>query len=119
MSYPGYWLLTSESYSCKYTGVKGQGFRPYLHSIHGHGGQVVGVLLVPAEAKQGVVLWVFINDGAVFQMAEVEHSHRAVSTHRGKHVPATSSSAERNVIDLFVMGNELGLHMARHKVHSS
>lgn len=65
------------------------------------------------------MLWVFINDGAVFQMAEVEHSHRAVSTHRGKHVPATSSSAERNVIDLFVMGNELGLHMARHKIHSS
>lgn len=38
----------------------------HLHSIHGHGGQVVRVLLVPAEAKQWVMLWVFVNDGAVF-----------------------------------------------------
>ena len=38
----------------------------HLHSIHGHGGQVVRVLLVPAEAQQWVMLRVFVNDGAVF-----------------------------------------------------
>lgn len=72
----------------------------HLHSIHGHGGQVVRVLLVPAEAQQWVVLWVFVNDGAVFQVAQVKHPHRAISAHRRKHVPATPSPAKRDVIDL-------------------
>lgn len=76
--------------------------RAYLHSIHGHGGKVVRVLLIPAEAEQWVMLWVFVNDGAVLQMAEVKHPHRAICTHRGKHVPATSGSAECNIIDLLV-----------------
>lgn len=65
------------------------------------------------------MLWVFINDGAVFQMTEVKHSHGAISTHRRKHVSATPSPAKRDVIDLFVMGDQLGLHVARHKIHSS
>ena len=74
----------------------------HLHSIHGHGGQVVGVLFVPAEAEQWVMLRVLVDDGAVFKMTEVKHPHGAVSTHRGKHVPAATGPAKRDIIDLLV-----------------
>lgn len=74
--------------------------RADLHSIHRHGSQVVWVLFVPAEAEQRVVLGVFVDDGAVLQVAQVKHAHRAVCPHRRKHVPATTGSAECNVIDL-------------------
>lgn len=36
-----------------------------LHAVHCHGGQVVGILFVPAEAQQWVVLRVLVDDGAV------------------------------------------------------
>lgn len=46
----------------------------HLHAIHGHCGQIVGVLLIPAEAEERVVLRVFVDDGAVLQVPEVKHS---------------------------------------------
>ena len=46
-----------------------------LESVHGHGGKVVGVLLVPAQPQQGVVLWVLIDDCGVLQVAQVKHAH--------------------------------------------
>lgn len=52
-----------------------------LHAVHGHCGQVVGVLLVPAEAEQRVVLGVFIDDGAVLQVPEVKHADGSVGSH--------------------------------------
>lgn len=48
---------------------------PYLHAIHGHRGKIVGILLIPAQTQQWVVLWVFINYGAMFQMTEIKHPH--------------------------------------------
>lgn len=71
-----------------------------LHAAHRHGGQVVGVLLVPAEPEQWVVLGVFVDDSAVFEVAEVKHADRAVCSHWGKHVPAAARSTERDVIHL-------------------
>lgn len=72
----------------------------YLHAIHGHGGQVVGVLFVPAEAEQRVVLWVLVDDGAVLQVPEVKHADGSVSAHGGKHVSSASCTAERDVVHL-------------------
>lgn len=71
-----------------------------LHAVHRHGDQVVGVLLVPAEPEQRVVLGVFIDDSAVFEVPEVKHADRAVRSHWGEHVPTTARSAERDVIHL-------------------
>lgn len=72
----------------------------HLHAIHGHGGQIVGVLLIPAEAEERVVLGVFVDDGAVLQVSEVKHSDRSICAHRRKHVSSTSRTAEGNVIHL-------------------
>lgn len=47
----------------------------HLHPIHSHGSQVVGVLLVPAQSEQRVVLGILIDDGAVLKMAEIKHAH--------------------------------------------
>lgn len=71
-----------------------------LHAVHGHCGQVVGVLLVPAEAEQRVVLGVFVDDGAVLQVPEVKHADGSVGSHRGKHISSTSCAAERDVVHL-------------------
>lgn len=71
-----------------------------LHPVHGHRGQVVGVLLVPAEAEQRVVLRIFIDDGAVLQVPEVKHADGSIGSHRGKHISSSSCPAERDVINL-------------------
>ncbi len=71
-----------------------------LHAVHRSGGQVVGVLLVPAESEQWVVLGVFIDNSTVFEVTEVKHADRAVCSHWGKHIPAPARSAERDVIHL-------------------
>lgn len=71
-----------------------------LHAVHGHCGQVVRVLLVPAEAEQRVVLGVFVDDGAVLQVPEVKHADGSIGSHRGKHISSTSRTAERDVIHL-------------------
>ncbi|TNN46767.1 hypothetical protein EYF80_043052 [Liparis tanakae] len=52
------------------------------------------------EPEQRVVLRVFVDDGAVFQVTEVEHPDRAVRSHRRKHVPAAARSAEGDVVHL-------------------
>lgn len=72
----------------------------HLHAVHGHRGQVVGVLFVPAETKQWVVLGVFIDDGAVLQMSQVKHADGSVGPHGSKHVSAPSCTAESDVIHL-------------------
>ncbi|MEE6464120.1 hypothetical protein FKM82_006183 [Ascaphus truei] len=90
-----------------------------LHPVHGHGGQVVEVLLVPAQPEQRVVLRVFVDDGAVLQVPQVKHPHPAVGPHRGEHVPAPTRAAERDVVHLFVVGDQLCLHVAGHQVHSA
>jgi len=71
-----------------------------LHAVHGHGGQVVGVLLVPAKAEQRVVLRVFIDDGTVLQVPEVKHADGPIGPHRGEHISAASRSAEGDVVHL-------------------
>lgn len=77
-----------------------KGGEKHLHAIHGHGGQIVGVLLIPAEAEERVVLRVFVDDGAVLQVPQVEHSDRPVRAHRRKHVSSSSRAAEGDVIHL-------------------
>ena len=42
---------------------------PYLHGIHSHGSQIVGVLLVPCQSQQWMMLWVLIDDGRVFKVS--------------------------------------------------
>lgn len=102
-------LMTwTESYHClcrhtrKQTSAQTSKGRQWtdLHAVHGHRGQVVGVLFVPAEAEQRVVLGVLIDDGAVLQVPEVKHADWAVSTHRGKHISTSSCATESNVVDL-------------------
>lgn len=99
-----------------------------------------------------MVLRVLVDDGAVLQVPQVEHSDRSICSHRRKHVSSTSRTAECNVIhlrarahthtnkqtvdwtvllncaqnhtphsstDLFVVSNQLSLHMSRHQVDSS
>lgn len=90
-----------------------------LARVHGHGGQVVGILLVPGQPKEWSVCRVFVDDGGVLQVSEIKHSDRPIGTDRGKHVSASTSFAESDVIHLFVVGNQLGLDMTRHLVHSS
>lgn len=71
-----------------------------LHAVHGHCGQVVGVLLVPTEAEQRVVLGVLVDDGAVLQVPEVKHADGSIGSYRGKHISTTSCTTERDVIHL-------------------
>lgn len=100
---------------CKYQGIneyqttwprkspsasRGEALLPHLHAVHGHCGEIVGILLVPAESQQWVVLGVLVDDGAVLQVPQVEHPHRAVGAHRGKHVPAATRAAEGDVVHL-------------------
>ena len=47
----------------------------YLHGIHRHSSQIVGVLFVPAQSQQGVMLGVFIDNGGMFKMSQIKHPH--------------------------------------------
>lgn len=47
-----------------------------------------------------MVLGVLVDDGAVLQVAQVEHPHRAVGAHRGEHVAAAARAAEGDVVHL-------------------
>ena len=42
----------------------------HLAGVHGHGGQVVGVLLVPGQPQQRRVVRVLVYNGAVLQVSE-------------------------------------------------
>ena len=90
-----------------------------LAGVHGHGGQVVGVLFVPGQPQQGRVMGVLVDDGGVFQMPEVKHPHTSICSNTGKHVSTSTSFAECYVIHLLVMGYQLGLDMTCHHVHSA
>ena len=48
------------------------------------------------------MLWILVDDGAVLQVPEVKHAHRPVRPHGGKHVPAPTCPAERDVIHLHI-----------------
>lgn len=88
------------------------GLSPHLHAIHGHRGEIVGILLIPAETQQRMVLRVLINDGAVFQMTEIEHPHWAICTHWSKHISPTTGTAEGYVIHLLGNGAEKNTTLA-------
>ena len=60
---------------------------------------------------------VLVDDGAVLQVAEVEHAHAAVRADAGEHVPAAARLAEGNVVHFLVMGDELSLDMAGYHIH--
>ena len=60
---------------------------------------------------------VLVDDGAVLQVAEVEHAHAAVRAHAGEHVAAAARLAEGNVVDLLVVRDQLRLHVPGHHVH--
>ena len=46
-------------------------------SVHGHGCQVVGVLLVPGQPQERCVLRVLVDDGRVLQVTKIEHTDGA------------------------------------------
>ena len=50
----------------------------------------------------------------MLEVAQVEHAHRAVSAHRGEDVAATTRTAKRDVVDLFVVRDQLRLDVAGH-----
>lgn len=77
-----------------------KGTKRDLHAIHGHSGQVVGVLFVPAQAQQRVMLRVLIDDGAVLQVSQIKHAHRSICSHRRKHIATATRTAECDVIHL-------------------
>ena len=47
-------------------------------------------------------------------MPEVKHAYRAVGAHRGEHVAASTCSAECNVVDFFVVGDQLRFDVSGH-----
>lgn len=47
-----------------------------------------------------MVLRILVDDGAVLQVTEVEHAHRAVGSDRREHVTASTGTAEGDVVDL-------------------
>jgi len=68
------------------------------------GGQEVGVLLVPDDAKQRREVGRLVKDRGVLQRPEVEESQRAVGAHRAEDVlPA----GEGQVVHLLVVGDQL------------
>ena len=86
----------------------------HLDRVHGNGRQVVGILLVPGDSQQRIVRRVLVDDGRVLQVAQVEHAHRAVGAHRREHVATATGAAKRDVVDFFVVRDQLGLHVAAH-----
>lgn len=77
-----------------------------LGAIHDDGGHVPGVLLVPSQADQGGVrLGALVDDGGVLLVTQVEHSDGAVGGDGGEDTDA----APGDVVDLLVVGDELGV----------
>ena len=62
---------------------------------------------------------VLVDDGAVLQVAEVEHAHAAVRAHAGEHVAAAARLAEGDVVHLLVVRDQLRLDVARHGVDAA
>ena len=90
-----------------------------LAGVHGDSGEVVGVLLVPGEAEEGRVAGVFVDDGGVLEVAQIEHPHGPVGTNRSEHVAAAAGFTEGDVVDLLVVGDQLRLHVPRHHCHAT
>ena len=66
-----------------------------------------------------MVLSIFINDGRMFQMAEIEHAHRSIGPDRGEHISSTTSAAKCNVVHFFIMSNQLGSNVATNRIRST
>ncbi len=62
---------------------------------------------------------VLVDDGGVLEVPQVEHPDRAVGPHRREHVPPAPGLAERDVVDLLVVGDQLGLDVARDHVDAA
>ncbi len=62
---------------------------------------------------------VLVDDGGVLEVPQVEHPDGAVGPHRGEHVPPAPGLAERDVVDLLVVGDQLGLDVARDHVDAA
>ena len=88
----------------------------HLGGVHGHGGKIVGVLFVPGQSEERSVSGVLVYDGAVLQVSQVEHPHTPVRPNTGEHVPAAPRLAEGDIVDLLVVGDQLGLDVARDHV---
>lgn len=74
-----------------------------------HLSQVSRVLSKGSFGKRTFVIlgcW-FVDDSAVFQASEIEHSHTTISSTTDEYIYAVGT--ESDVKDLFVMCNELGL----------
>lgn len=52
-------------------------------------------------------------------MPEIKHPNRPIGPHRCEHVSSPSGLGKGHVINLFVVGDQLRLHMTRHRVHST
>jgi len=74
-----------------------------LDGVHGHGGEIIGILLVPAESKQRLPLHVFVDNGRMLEMTQIEHSDGTVGADRREHISTSSGSTEGNIIDFFVV----------------
>ena len=90
-----------------------------LHGIDGECSEIVRVLFVPGESQQRVMLSVFVDDGRVLEMPEVEHSNGAVGADGREHVAAASASAEGDIVDFFVVSNELSADVSTDGIRSA
>ena len=57
-----------------------------LGRVRENGGEVVRVLLVPAQTHERRQIVRLVDDGGVLERAEVEHSNAAIRSHRCKYV---------------------------------
>ena len=57
---------------------------PYLHCIHSHRCQVIGVLFIPRQSQQRMMLWVLVDDCGVLEVTQVKHTHRTVGSYAHK-----------------------------------
>ena len=87
--------------------------------VHGDCSEVVRILLVPGKSQQRCMRWILINDGAVFKMTQIKHSHRSISSNRRKHVTTATSARKRDVVNFFVVCDELRLDVTSDEVDSA
>lgn len=89
----------------------------HLARIHGNGGEIIRVLLVPRQSQQRSVLRVLIDYRRVLQVPQIEHPYGSVGTDGREHVAASPGATERDIVHLLVVSDQLRFHMPGDHVH--
>ena len=78
-----------------------------LSSIHHDGSYIIRVLLIPCHSNQGRWVITLVNNGWVFQVSQIKVPYWPILSSWGKH---TNILSEADIIDCFVMSNQLSLN---------